>query len=321
MPPDGRTEGADGALLPAMPDVQAAVADWHRWLAGERAVSRHTVAAYLRDIREFLAFLTAYRGGHPSVDTLSRLKLTDFRAWQSNLARRDLKPSSRARMLSSVRAFYRWLDRSGRMHNPHIASFKGPRAKPPMPRPLTRNDALDALAEAGAMPEEAWIGARDRALFTLLYGCGLRIDEALSLDRRSAPLGDTLTVTGKGRKQRLVPVLPAVRDAVAAYLAACPYPLPDDGPLFVGARGKRLQAGIAQKQLRAVRVAMGLPASATPHALRHSFATHLLGSGADLRAIQDLLGHASLSTTQRYTDVDAERLLAIYANAHPRAKE
>ncbi len=194
---------------------------------------------------------------------------------------------------------------------------KVPRA---LPRPLDVGDALAAVDAAGQLSDEPWLAKRDQALLLLLYGCGLRIGEALALNRRDAPAGDVLVVTGKGRKQRLVPVLPVVREAIAAYLAACPHALPADAPLFLGARGGRLDPAVAQRQVRRLRSALGLPETATPHALRHSFATHLLADGGDLRTIQELLGHASLSTTQRYTAVDVSRLAAVHRRAHPRAQ-
>ena len=198
--------------------------------------------------------------------------------------------------------------------------MKTPRPRPPLPKPLAVDEALDVLDLAASLNRTPWIQRRDVALFTLLYGCGLRIDEALGLNRAEAPDGDIMRITGKGGKQRLVPLLPVVVDAIARYLKACPYAPPPDGPLFLGARGKRLNAGVVQRNMRTLRRQLGLPESATPHALRHSFATHLLAGGGDLWTIQELLGHASLSTTQRYTEVDAERLLASYVNAHPRAK-
>lgn len=309
---------ASALTLQAQADVVAAVEDWRRWMASERAASRHTVAAYLRDTATFLAFLTGYRGRPPGFADLAALGLREIRAWQSELARRDLDPASRARALSAVKAFFRRLDRAGHLHNPAVAMARAPKVPRRVPRPLTTADAADVLAVAADGGD--WVGLRDRALFTLLYGCGLRIDEALRLDAGVLPLGDTLIVTGKGSKQRLVPLLPAVRAAVAAYAAASPWAMDPDAPLFRGEKGARLQAGVAQKAMRALRATLGLPDSATPHALRHSFATHLLAGGADLRAIQDLLGHASLSTTQRYTDVDAERLIAVHAAAHPRAR-
>ncbi|MBP2304885.1 tyrosine-type recombinase/integrase [Azospirillum melinis] len=306
----------------AKPDVQDVLAHWRRWMESEKAVSRHTLSAYTADVGEFLRFLTEFRGGSPpSLNDLGDLKAADFRAWMSRLAMDGLVGASRARKLAAVRNLFRWLDRSGRLHNPAVATLATPKVKRPAPRPLTEIDADRLLEEAERDREEPWIGKRDRALFTLLYGCGLRISEALGLARKDAPLGDTLRVTGKGRKDRMIPVLPAVTDAVRAYIESCPFTLAPDGPLFVGTRGGRLNASVAQHQMQKLRALMGMPDSATPHALRHSFATHLLADGGDLRAIQDLLGHASLSTTQRYTDVENEQLMNVYRNAHPRARK
>lgn len=306
----------------AKPDVQDALADWQRWMRSERIVSPHTLSAYAADVGEFLRFTTEYRGGSPpSLNDLAALKAGDFRAWLSRLAMDGLVGASRARKLAAVRNLFRWMDRSGRLHNPAIATLNTPKVLRPVPRPLTEIDTDRFLGEAEQDREEPWIGKRDRALFTLLYGCGLRISEALGLARKDAPLGETLRVTGKGRKERMIPVLPAVTEAVRAYLDTCPFTLAPDGPLFVGVRGGRLNAGIVQHQMQKLRGLMGLPESATPHALRHSFATHLLADGGDLRAIQDLLGHASLSTTQRYTDVESEQLMNVYRSAHPRARK
>jgi integrase/recombinase XerC len=300
-------------------DVSAAIAAWRRWLEMEKRVSRHTLSAYTADLSGFLEFLTRYHGRPPSINDLSEARFMDFRAWLARQASDGLGTASRARALSGVRNFFRWLDRSGQMHNPTISLIQAPKLPERLPKPLTEGDAANLLTTAEEWASEPWVGKRDRALFTLLYGCGLRIDEALSLNRRDMP-DETLVVTGKGRKQRMIPVLPVVREALEAYVAACPYALSDNGPLFVGMRGGRLNAAVAQKQMRALRAVMGLPDTATPHALRHSFATHLLTDGSDLRAIQDLLGHASLSSTQLYTDLDAEQMLGIYENAHPRAR-
>jgi integrase/recombinase XerC len=306
----------------AKPDVQDLLAHWRRWMESERNVSPHTLSAYLADIAGFLRFLTEFRGGSPpGLNDLAALKTGDFRAWLSRLAMDGLIGASRARKLAAVRNLFRWMDRSGRLHNPAIAALATPKVLRPVPRPLTEIDADRFLDEAEQDREDPWIGKRDRALFTLLYGCGLRISEALGLARKEAPLGDTLRVIGKGRKERMIPVLPAVNEAMRAYLDICPFTLAPDGPLFVGVRGKRLNPGIAQHQMQRLRGLMGLPDSATPHALRHSFATHLLADGGDLRAIQDLLGHASLSTTQRYTDVESEQLMTVYRSAHPRARK
>lgn len=228
--------------------------------------------------------------------------------------------SSRARAVSALRNFYRWLDRAGVLHNPKIGALATPRLPQGVPKPLAPADAASLLRAAEESVAEPWIGLRDRALFTLLYGAGLRISEALALDRGALPLGEALIVLGKGRKERMVPLLPAVTLAVAAYVDACPFHGGKDSPLFLGAKGKRLDPAIAQKAMRSLRAQLQLPDTATPHALRHSFATHLLAGGGDLRAIQELLGHASLSTTQRYTEVETERLLSAYRNAHPRAR-
>ncbi len=267
----------------------------------------------------FLAFIARHRAGPPSLADLSDLNLGDFRAYLAHRAADGLAAASRSRGLAAVRGFFRFLERRGLAANAAIRLVRTPKVARSLPRPLEVGDALAAVDAAGALVDEPWLAARDQALLLLLYGCGLRIGEALALDRRDAPEGDVLVVTGKGRKQRLVPVLPVVREAIAAYLAVCPYPLPAEAPLFLGARGARLDPAVAQRQVRRLRVALGLPETATPHALRHSFATHLLADGGDLRTIQELLGHASLSTTQRYTEVDASRIAAVHRRAHPRA--
>ncbi|MBM3485751.1 MAG: tyrosine recombinase XerC [Alphaproteobacteria bacterium] len=310
-----------GRLAPpsAAPDVARAIGDWQAWLSVERRVSPHTFAAYARDIADFLAFVAAHRGEETSLAVLASLEAADFRAWLAERAGRTLARTSTARALSVVRSFFRFLDRSGRAHNPAIGALRAPRLPRSVPKPLVAADAL-ALVAAADDHAAAWIGLRDTALFTLLYGAGLRIDEALSLNQADAPRGESMVVVGKSRKSRVVPLLPVVVGAVAAYLAACPMRPGPDGPLFLGARGARLAAGVVQRRMRGLRAALGLPETATPHALRHSFATHLLAGGGDLRTIQELLGHASLSTTQRYTGVDTARLLEVYDKAHPRAK-
>lgn len=297
------------------------------WLARERRAAANTVEAYGRDLGDFLGFLAGHLGEEPDVEILAGLRPADLRGFLAARANGGAGPATRARQLAAIRGFLRFLSRSAGITPVALANIRGPRLKPPVPRALTAEQALEAAAKVGAVhdPERAQRpaeqAARDVALFTLLYGCGLRIAEALALDIRDAPLpGGTsaLRVTGKGGKPRLVPVLPAVRQAIAAYMALRPGAAPGE-PLFIGARGARLDPAVAQKSLRDYRRLAGLPEHATPHALRHSFATHLLGSGADLRAIQELLGHASLSTTQRYTAVDAAGLLATWKKAHPRA--
>ena len=313
---------ADGGALDAFAagdDLRAAIADWLSWLALERRAARHTFAAYSRDLAGFLAFLREYRGETPDIAMMADLAPADFRAYLARRARDGVARSSTARAMSTLRGFFRFLDKTGRVHNPAIKAVKTPRLPVTIPRPLDKEDARTVIEKIAELSTEPWIQRRDVALFTLLYGCGLRIDEALGLDRHQAPTGEAIVITGKGGKQRVVPVLPVVARAVRDYLDVCPY-TDEDGPLFHGARGARLNAGVVQRQMRKLRDDMALPPSATPHALRHSFATHLLGAGGDLRAIQELLGHASLSTTQRYTKVDADRLVRVYNEAHPRAR-
>ncbi|MBI1180778.1 MAG: tyrosine-type recombinase/integrase [Alphaproteobacteria bacterium] len=293
--------------------------DWARHLASERRLATHTLAAYLRDLVDFFAFLQGHHGGPVGKATLEAAGVPDFRAWLTARKRRGLANRSTARALSAVRNFYRFQGRAGRLENAAVQAVSTPKLPHSVPRPLSVDGALAVVDEVGALSEEPWVADRDTAVVTLLYGCGLRISEALGLRRREAPQGQSMVITGKGGKQRLVPVLPAVREAIAAYVAACPFALAPDGPLFVGVRGKRLNPGIVQQRIRQLRGALGLPDSATPHALRHSFATHLLAGGGDLRSIQELLGHASLSTTQHYTEVDTARLLSIYDAAHPRS--
>ncbi len=309
----------------AEPAVVSAIAEWRTWLADEKRFSVHTLDAYSRDLSAFFKFLSDHLGFAPGLQDLTRLDAGDFRAYLAHRARAGLSKASTARALSTLRGIFRHLDRAGLVHNPAIKSLRTPKLDKPVPKALTRADALDTMAAAAAGTNAgdagpAWIAKRDLAIFMLLYGCGLRIGEALGLDRHQAPKGEAMMVKGKGGKDRLVPVLPVVGEAVADYLAHCPRDLPEDGPLFIGARGKRIDPAIVQKRMRAIRAQLGLPAEATPHALRHSFATHLLAGGGDLRTIQELLGHASLSTTQRYTAIDAEGLMKIYRNSHPRAQ-
>ncbi len=306
--------------LPAAADLARAAADWRDWLALERRVSPHTLDVYQRELGNFLGFLSGHLGDRVSLDDLQNLRPADIRAWITKRANDGLKETSRALALSAVRGFFRYLDRNQLVRNPAAASVRAPRLPRTVPKPVAVADAMRLLDLAAASSKIEWIAKRDTAVLYLLYGCGLRIDEALSLNVADAPRDETLRVVGKGRKERVVPVLPAVRDAIAAYRAANPYPQEAGDPLFRGIRGGRLSAGMVQGSMRKLRGALGLPETATPHALRHSFATHLLAGGGDLRTIQELLGHASLSTTQRYTAVDAEHLLAVYENTHPRAK-
>ncbi|MGC2857598.1 tyrosine recombinase XerC [Novispirillum sp. DQ9] len=304
--------------FPADDGLRAVIDAWLDWLEAERRASAHTVAAYARDLAAFLGFLGGHVGGQPDMAMLAGLSAADFRAYLAARTAEGLSRTSVARAMSTLRGFFKFLDRSGRLSNQAISTVRSPRPPRVAPRPLGEDEARDALETIGELQEEPWLAARDIALFTLLYGCGLRIGEALALNVGDAPAGDTMIVTGKGAKQRLVPVLPIVREAVADYLERLPYDRSADAPLFVGARGKRLNPGVVQRQMRRLRPYIGLGDSATPHALRHSFATHLLARGGDLRTIQELLGHTSLVTTQRYTQVDATHLASVHAKAHPR---
>jgi integrase/recombinase XerC len=295
---------------------------WLEHLAHERRASPRTLEAYGFAARRYIAFLEQHRGERVQVPDLARVTAAEVRAWLAHLRTGDhpLSPRSLSQALSAIRTFHRFLDRRMDAPNAAIALVRGPRVKPGAPRPVSEDQAQGLLAEPGFDPDKAaWEAARDEAVLSLLYGCGLRISEALSLRRSDAPLGDLLRITGKGSKMRVVPVLPAVRAAVDAYLAEVSFPLDADAPLFRAKRGGPLSPRHVQATVQILRGRLGLPDSATPHALRHAFATHLLGAGADLRSIQELLGHASLSTTQRYTEVDAAALLGAYNQAHPHA--
>jgi integrase/recombinase XerC len=299
-----------------------ALAAWLEHLAHERRASPRTVEAYGDGVRRYLAFLQQHHGGPLALTDLGAVPAADIRAYLAfrRQGARPLSPRSLSQALSAIRSFHRFLDRRLGVPNAAMDLVKGPRVKPSMPRPITEDQARGLIREAEADPDlEPWETARDTALLTLLYGCGLRISEALSLKRKDAPIGPSLRVLGKGSKVRVAPVLPQVAEAIAAYVEALPFALEPEEPLFRARRGGPYPPRRAQELMQRLRGRLGLPASATPHALRHSFATHLLGAGADLRSIQELLGHASLSTTQRYTGVDAAGLLAAYARAHPRA--
>jgi integrase/recombinase XerC len=294
--------------------VAQALQDWRDWLQSERRFSAHTLTAYEHDVATFLGFMTSYLGEAPTIDTLGRLKPAEFRA-------------STARAFSSVRSFFAHLDKNGLAHNASIASVKTPKLPRSVPKALSERDMADLLEAESDQDRAPWLDLRDTAVLILLYGAGLRIGEALALtkaqvDALLASGNDTLSITGKGNKTRLVLLLPQALQALRAYRESCPW-LAAAKPaerVFVGARGGALDPAIVQKRVREIRRNLGLAESVTPHALRHSFATHLLGAGGDLRTIQELLGHASLSTTQRYTDVDAARLTDVYRKAHPRAK-
>lgn len=305
-----------------MTSAREALTAWLDYLAKERRASSRTVRAYGDNVAAYLNFLEGHLGGAPSLSDLGELTAGDIRAYLAFRRGGDhpLSPRSVSQSLSSLRAFHNWLDRRMGVSNPALSLVRGPRLPQGVPRPVSEDQAHGLINAAGADPDrEDWELARDEALLTLLWGCGLRISEALSLKRSDAPLPQSLRITGKGGKTRMVPVLPVVREAVDNYLGELPTPIAPDEPLFRAKRGGAYSPRHAQALMQLLRGQLGLPASATPHALRHSFATHLLGAGADLRAIQELLGHASLSTTQRYADVDAAGLLAVYAKAHPHA--
>ena len=303
------------------PKVAAEIESWLGYLGAERRMSPKTVEAYRRDVLQLLGFLAEHLGGSPSLRDLTALTPADVRAFLASRRATGIGSRSLMRTLAGTRAFARYLERNGKGQVGALSAVRAPKIGKTLPRPLAAADAkrmADPDLPAGD-GHEPWIHARDAAVLGLLYGAGLRISEALGLKRGDVGAADAVTVTGKGRKQRMVPVLPQVQKLVADYVALCPYDLPDDGPLFVGAKGGPLSPRVVQLAMARLRGALGLPETATPHALRHSFATHLLARGGDLRSIQELLGHASLTTTQISTQVDAERLIEAYRNAHPRA--
>jgi len=302
------------------PDLQDVLQKWQDWLQYEKQLSPHTMRAYCGDLGHFLNFLISYNGESPGLDTLSQVSIADFRAWMSRKAMDGTGNASRARSLSGVKNFLTWLDRQGIMHNAAINAVRTPKLAHKLPKPLQEKQAMELLESADLLVKDDWIGQRDRALFTLLYGCGMRIDEALSLNLKDLPRDGLIRVIGKGRKERQLPVIPIIENTIEAYRVLCPYPEEPQRPLFLGSRGARLAQGVAQRAMRHLRKAIGLPENATPHALRHSFATHLLQNGANLREIQELLGHSSLSTTQRYTEINADELMKVYKAAHPRAR-
>jgi integrase/recombinase XerC len=305
----------------ARADLAAAIEQWLSWLTHERRGSAHTIDGYQRDLKDLLRFLETYRGETPTLAAFAAADRNDFRAWMSDRSERGIEAGSTARALSAIKNFARFLAKRQLAQNGTVTGLRNPKLPRSVPKPLNAAEAEDALDAVADLHDAEWIGKRDLAVVTLLYGCGLRISEALSLSRREAPRpGGSLRIVGKGNKTRVVPVLPVVAEAIADYLKALPIPCEPDGPLFLGAKGKRLSPRLVQLAMQKLRMQLGLPETATPHALRHSFATHLLAGGGDLRAIQELLGHSSLSTTQRYTEVDAARLLAVYNAAHPRAR-
>ena len=317
-------ESVEAKLQAAAADVAAEVVRWLSHLAAERRMSPKTVEAYERDVRQFLGFLTEHAGELVTLKSLAAIEPRDVRAFMASRRADGIGSRSLMRSLAGARSFARFLERNGKGRVGALSAVRAPKVPKTLPKPISIDAAkqlTDTDLRAGE-EREPWVLARDAAVLALLYGSGLRISEALGLTREAVPApgkGDAITVTGKGNKTRMVPVLPRVLELIAEYVSLCPYDLPDTKPIFLGAKGGPLSPRIVQLTMARLRGALGLAETATPHALRHSFATHLLARGGDLRAIQELLGHASLSTTQIYTAVDTEQLLSVYRSAHPRA--
>ncbi|WP_028747458.1 tyrosine recombinase XerC [Rhizobium mesoamericanum] len=306
-------------LIIADPRLMVERSAWLDSLARERRLSEHTLHAYERDTRQFLTFLTGHLGGPATLKDIQLLKPADFRAFLAARRKEGSGPRSLGRNLAGLRSLLRYLEKKGLVNAAGVGAVRSPKQPKSLPKPLSDRQAITVVSDKAQLHEEPWIAARDAAVFALLYGCGLRISEALDLTPSDFSGAATLRITGKGNKTRLVPLLTVVLEAVTKYRSLCPYHLEGEDPLLRGARGGKLQAAIIQRTMQKMRSAFGLPETATPHALRHSFATHLLAGGGDLRTIQELLGHASLSTTQVYTGVDSSRLLEVYDRAHPRA--
>nr|WP_272209923.1 tyrosine recombinase XerC [Marinicella sp. W31]MDC2875768.1 tyrosine recombinase XerC [Marinicella sp. W31] len=307
-------------LVPADDALLELRQEWLRTLAGERRLAAKTTEAYERDTRQFLAFLCGHIARPVRLNDIDSLRPADVRAYLAYRRRKGAQARTLGRDLAGIRSFLRWLEKRGLANAAGVRAMRAPKQPKSLPKPLSAEEALAVAGKEAQLAEEPWIAARNTAVFCLLYGCGLRISEAIGLTPEAFAGGPkSLRITGKGNKTRIVPLLPAALEAVQRYIALCPYHLGEDGPVFRGLRGKTLQPAIIQREMQAMRGALGLSDKATPHALRHSFATHLLAAGGDLRTIQELLGHASLSTTQVYTGVDTGRLLEIYDKTHPRA--
>jgi integrase/recombinase XerC len=311
------SNAASGGLTDGL---RIAVADWLDLERALKAVSENTITAYRSDVTGWLSFLMHHHGEGFGTGKIADLTITDMRSWMASERARGLGARSLARSLSAVKTFTKWIAERDGFDATGVLSARSPKFGKKLPRPLTADAAQDMISTVELQSSEPWVAARDAAVLTLLYGCGLRISEALSLTGANAPLDDTIRITGKGNKERLVPVLPIAQRAVADYVRLCPYDLDKDSALFRGKRGGALNPRLISKVTERARMQLGLPSTVTPHAMRHSFATHLLNAGGDLRAIQELLGHASLTTTQAYTAVDTARLLEVYEASHPRAK-
>ena len=310
---------ADDGLSAVSPGQRAALAQWLTHIRALNGAAAHTVTAYAADLARYMDFLARHRGASEGTGALLGVPQADLRAWMAHERARGLGPRSLARALSAVKGFTGWLAEREGVDATTVLSARGPKYRRSLPRPLSEGGARDMIDRVETQAREDWIAARDAAVVTLLYGCGLRISEALGLTGAANPLPEVLRITGKGGKTRLVPVIPVARAAVARYAALVPFDLVPAEPLFRGARGGALNPRLIARAMESARLQLGLPATATPHAMRHSFATHLLSAGGDLRVIQELLGHASLSTTQAYTAVDTARIMDVYEKAHPRA--
>lgn len=313
------------SLIPAHPDIQAKIEEWLSFLGQEKHYSDHTLEAYRRDLQDFFRFLQSYQGEEANFTIWAGLERATFRAWAADRQKRQHQAVSQARALSALKSFARYLAKIGIAAPTSLETFKGPKLPKSLPKALSIPEVNLSIDQAPLHAKDDWLAARDQAILLLLYGSGLRISEALSLTRgHFAPdieRTQNLHILGKGRKERLVPLLPLVAQSIAEYIRLCPFHAEKTQPLFVGARGKALNPRIIQGLMQQLRRQLNLPESATPHALRHSFATHLLSEGADLRTIQELLGHSSLSTTQRYADIDPVKMMEVYRAAHPRNKE
>ena len=311
---------SDLPLLEATPQLLSARKDWLEQLQKTRRVAKLTVEAYERDSRQFLSFLCQHLGHIPDISDLSGLRVADMRSFLAYRRNMGVGSRSLGRGLAGIRSFFNFLTRAGLADVPAARIVRTPKQPKSLPKPLNIADALHIVDKKTQLDDEPWVASRNAAILTLCYGCGLRISEALSLTPAdfSDKNATSIYVTGKGGKTRLVPVIPAVHESIDDYLSCCPFILPPDQPLFRGVRGGKLQRAVVERAVQQLRSSLGLPDSVTPHALRHSFATHLLSRGGDLRTIQELLGHASLSTTQIYTGVDTDRLMEVYKKAHPR---
>lgn len=295
------------------------VQSWINWVLHEKKYAQHTFASYERDVRSFLIFFQEYKGEEVTLSALEHIKLQDFRAFLAHLDQKEQAKTSISRSLSGVKNFFCYLKRFHGFQNDEILKVRHPKLPKYLPKALVAEDTQEILSSIGEYQDFPWIQKRDEAVIALLYGAGLRISEALGLRQKDFQGKEAVRVLGKGNKERIIPILPVIWQKIEDYLKLCPYPLSKDDHLFRGEKGGELHPAILQRQMKKLRLAMGLPPSATPHALRHSFATHILGNGGDLRSIQELLGHTSLSTTQRYTEVDQVTLTNLYKKAHPRA--